>query len=53
MKYNEEDLNLSCYLYPGSYLLYAKLDPTRKFNEIPEKSSVSVYSREFTDLMIC
>ena len=48
MKYNDEDTTLSLDLNPGKYVLYAKLDPTRKHHLMTENSSVSVYSREFT-----
>lgn len=51
LKYNDEDTTLNTQLEPGSYILYAKLDPTRKANVLPTKSSVSVYSKQFTDLV--
>lgn len=37
-------------LGPGSYLLFAKLDPTRSKQLIPTKTVVSVYSPSFTTL---
>lgn len=51
MKYMEEDTTLHTYLEPGSYIIYCKLDPTRKNNLIPNRASVSVYSQEFTDFL--
>lgn len=30
--------------------MYAKLDPTRKYKKVPQDSSVSVYSIEYTEL---
>ena len=31
--------------------MYAKLDPTRKHGHMPSKTSISVYSQQFTDLV--
>ena len=50
LKYNDEDATLKTHLNPGKHLLYAKLDPTRKYKKIPENSSVSVYSIEYTEM---
>lgn len=44
LKYNDEDATLKTNLQPGTYVFYAKLDPSRKHNKSPEKSSVSIYS---------
>ena len=35
LKYHDEDATLKTNLSPGNYLLYAKLDPTRKHNKMP------------------
>lgn len=48
LKYNDEDTTLNTTLDPGKYILYAKLDPTRKNKHMSTRASVSVYSTNFT-----
>ena len=35
LKYHDEDATLKVNLQQGKHLLYAKLDPTRKYNKMP------------------
>ena len=45
LKYNDEDTTLNTHLEQGSYIVYCKLDPTRKSHHIPNRTSISVYSQ--------
>ena len=48
LKYSEEDAVLAETLEPGSYILFAKIDPSRNRQLIPLKSVISCYSPSFT-----
>ena len=52
LSYHEEDISLRCFLEPGKYIFFAKLDPTRRNKTIPENASVSIYSQDFAKLKV-
>jgi hypothetical protein len=51
MKYNESNTILTEKLGPGSYVVYAKVDPTVISHRLPPKAVLNIYSRSFAELI--
>lgn len=50
MKYTEANMLLTEKLTPGEYLVFAKIDPTRQSNKIPDNTTLSIFSKALTKL---
>ncbi len=50
LKYYEEDINLNVDLERGRYIIYAKLDATAQGKQLPNRSSISLYSNFYANL---
>lgn len=50
MKYTEASMLLTEKLTPGEYLVFAKVDPTRHSNKIPDSTTLSIFSKALTKL---
>jgi hypothetical protein len=51
MKYNETNTVLTEKLTPGSYIVYAKIDPTTVSHKLPETAALNIYSKSFPELV--
>lgn len=45
MKYKDTNTTLTEKLSPGSYIIYAKIDPTLDTNKFPYSASINLYSK--------
>lgn len=51
MKYNEANIILTEKLGAGSYVVYAKIDPTVISHRLPPKAVLNIYSRSFAEIV--
>jgi hypothetical protein len=51
MKYNEANTVLTEKLTPGSYVVYAKIDPTAISHRLPSTAMLNLYSKSLPELI--